>query len=72
VTVHQTHANFLQAITVNPNSPGDIAEAINKIIGDDALKDLLRGKGRKRADDFDFRKTAQETLEVYKEVCRVE
>lgn len=56
------------AVTVNPNSPGDIAGAINRIIGDDALKDLLRSKGQKRAGDFDFRTTAQKTLEVYKEV----
>ena len=56
------------ALKVNPSSPGDIAEAISRIIGDDALKDQMRSKGKKRADDFDFRKTAQETLEVYKEV----
>lgn len=56
------------AITVNPSSSGDIAEAISRIIGDDALKNLLRGRGQKRAEDFNFRKTAQKTLEIYREV----
>jgi glycosyltransferase involved in cell wall biosynthesis len=59
------------ALTVNPSSIGDIAEAINRIIQDHALRDSLKGKGSKRAGDFDFRKTACETLKVYEEVCGV-
>jgi len=56
------------ALTVNPSSPGDIADAINRIIGDADLKGQLRSKGQKRADNFDFDKTARATLKVYEEV----
>jgi len=56
------------ALTVNPSSPGDIAEAISRIIGDAALKEQFRNKGQRRADNFDFDKTARQTLKVYEEV----
>jgi len=56
------------ALTVDPNSPNDIAEAIAKILNDSELRQTLVERGIKRAEDFDFRKTAQETLSVYNEV----
>ncbi len=59
------------AITVNPNNPEAIAEAISRVIHDNVLKDQLRSKGQARAQDFDFNKTACETLKVYEEVCGV-
>lgn len=57
------------ALTVDPNDPEDIADAVNRIVSDRDLRESLREKGLKRAEHFDFRKTAQETLRVYEEVC---
>ncbi|MCK4882028.1 MAG: glycosyltransferase family 4 protein [Candidatus Omnitrophica bacterium] len=56
------------ALSVDPNSPQDIAGAIGRIVSDRDLRETLREKGSKRAEDFDFRKTAEETLKVYEEV----
>ncbi len=56
------------ALCVNPNSPEEIAQAIQKILDDKNLRQNLREKGFKRAGDFTFLKTAQKTLEVYHEV----
>lgn len=56
------------AVIVDPHDPEDIAQGIARIVGDPKLKQTLREKALKRALDFSFRKTAQETLEVYKEV----
>lgn len=56
------------ALKVDPGSPEDIADAIARMIDDSDLRNILRGRGLKRAEDFDFRKTAHETLGVYKEV----
>ncbi len=58
------------ALTVDPKSPEEIAEAISRIVNDPNLGAALRGKGFKRADDFDFHKTARETLKIYEEVYR--
>lgn len=56
------------AMKIDPRSPEAIAEAVGNIISDKTLKDFLREQGRQRAQHFSFIKTAQETLEVYKEV----
>jgi len=56
------------ALTVDPNNPEDIAGAIDRIIHDHDLKKALKEKGLRRAEDFDFQKTARETLDVYEEV----
>ena len=56
------------ALTVDPGDEVKIAAATEQILEDPGLcADLIR-KGRQRAEDFDFRKTAQETLNIYKEV----
>ena len=57
------------ALTVNPKDPGEIADAIHSVISDSQLKEQLKRRGLKRAEDFDFKKTAEETLKVYNEVC---
>lgn len=56
------------ALTVDPAHPEEIAQALTQIIHDDHLRKELREKGFKRAGDFNFLKTAQRTLEVYREV----
>jgi glycosyltransferase involved in cell wall biosynthesis len=58
------------ALTVDPGSDEAIAGAIENILSSRPLRDELVEKGRRRAGDFDFRKTAQETLNVYRDVCR--
>jgi len=60
------------ALTVDPNSVNDIAEAIGKILGEPLLREELSAKGLRRSEMFSFQKTAEETLNVYKEVCGVE
>lgn len=55
------------ALTVSPESPGKIAEAVAKIIHDGTLKNILRQRALRRAQEFDNLKTAQKTLAVYQE-----
>lgn len=56
------------ALTVNPQSPDEIADAVYRVLADPALHKKLREKGLRRAQDFSFAKTARETLKVYEEV----
>lgn len=56
------------AMLVNPYNPEDIANAMAKVLDDKLLRECLQQKGLKRAKDFSFQKTAEETLAVYKEV----
>ncbi|MDP2653499.1 MAG: glycosyltransferase family 1 protein [Candidatus Omnitrophota bacterium] len=58
------------ALTVNPEFPVEIAEAIHQVLQDDKLRKSLKDKGLHRAQDFSFLKTAQETLGVYEEVYK--
>lgn len=53
------------AFTVDPKSPQAIFEAIHEILDDKTLRASLKTRGLKRAEDFSFVKTAQETAEVY-------
>ncbi len=56
------------AFRVNPYNPDEIGKAIMKVIEDKRLQENLKEKGLRRAQDFSFQKTAQQTLEVYKKV----
>lgn len=56
------------ALKVNPNSPEEIAQAIERILEDSSLRNELIEKGFKRAKQFTFLNTARQTLKVYKEV----
>jgi len=58
------------ALTVDPYNPADIEQAIEKIIRNPELRDELKAKAVKRAQDFSFRKTAEETLKVYEKVVK--
>jgi glycosyltransferase involved in cell wall biosynthesis len=53
---------------INPYDPKKLAGAINMILFDDETMKTLIKKGLKRAEMFNWRKTAWETLKVYKEV----
>lgn len=56
------------ASIVNPYNPDEMAEAISRIMDDEKLKNALRTRALGRATHFSFRKNAEETLAVYKEV----
>jgi glycosyltransferase involved in cell wall biosynthesis len=58
------------ALTVDPFDVSSIAGAIEKLINDSGLRRELSVKGQQRAETFDWRKTAQQTLEVYRQVAR--
>ncbi len=53
------------AIYFDPNSAQDIAEKINKVLTDKKLSQQLREKGLEQVKKFSWRKTAQQTLNVY-------
>jgi len=56
------------ALLVDPASPQQIAQAIDRILGDGQLRAGLKNKALARAAQFSFEKTARETLEVYRHV----
>lgn len=58
------------ALLVNPKSKKDIKKAMVRIIMDKKLSDDLKSKGFKRVKDFSWRKAAEKTLQIYKEVYR--
>ena len=55
-------------LTVDPFDVDAIAEAIEKLINDSVLRQELSVKGRKRAETFDWRETARQTLDIYQQV----
>jgi glycosyltransferase involved in cell wall biosynthesis len=55
-------------LTVNPFDTGALAEALARLIDDDALRADLRERGLTRARRFDWRETARMTLQVYRRV----
>ena len=56
------------AIFFDPSSVEDIAGKINQALSSQGFLDELSQKGKANARKFDWRETARETLEVYKEV----
>ena len=59
------------ALISNPSDPREIASAIEHILEDQKLKSELKIRALRRANDFSFSKTAQETLKVYQDVYRL-
>ena len=57
------------AILVDPNSTESIKEAMEKVDQNIALQKELSLKAIKRAGEFSWRKTAEDTLKVYEKVC---
>ena len=51
---------------VNPIDTKEIAQAMIEFANDEELRDNFRQKGLIRARDFDWKKTARETLDIYK------
>ncbi len=57
------------AYPVNPIDVTEIAQAILKLIEDENLKNSYRSKGLEQAKKFNWQRTAQETLQVYKNLA---
>jgi len=57
------------AILVDPFIPEQIAYGIAKVALDESLRKELEYKGKQRAKLFSWRKTAEETMWVYKKAC---
>ena len=57
-------------LKVDPFDVSAIASAIEQLINNSELRQELRTKGTQRAEMFDWRKTAQQTLKVYEQVAR--
>jgi glycosyltransferase involved in cell wall biosynthesis len=55
-------------LCVNTSNIKELSEAIFNLISNPKLREELRNKGLKRAKLFNWDKTAQETLEIYKEI----
>ncbi len=54
------------ALLVDPRDPGQFAEAVQKLLGHPQLRKDLIVKGLKRASQFSWERTAEETIEVYR------
>ena len=52
------------AIMIDPDKPDEIFLAMKEILGKPELKSILVQKGLKKAQEFDWGKTAQETLNI--------
>lgn len=58
------------ALLVDPRDAGALAEAIDRVLADDALRGDLRARGQARARHFHWDRTARLTLAVYEEAAR--
>ncbi|WP_287035969.1 glycosyltransferase family 1 protein [Desulfobacter sp.] len=58
------------AVLVNPYSSDEFAHAIDTIVHDSRVRDELVKKGRAQAAAFTWRKTAGQTVEVFKKVIK--
>jgi glycosyltransferase involved in cell wall biosynthesis len=56
------------ALYFNPNNPEDMADKIILVLKDESVRRNLIAEGRKRVKDFDWKRTARETLNLYKDV----
>jgi glycosyltransferase involved in cell wall biosynthesis len=57
-------------LLVNPENEVEMAQAIDRLLTDNALREQLAQTGMKRAKEFTWERTARETLEVYREVAK--
>ncbi len=54
------------ALLFDPHKPSEIAEAVDRLLADSALRDRLREAGQQQVDRFTWQRTARETLQVYR------
>ena len=58
------------ALLVDPTDPGAIAEGLERLLGDDALRSGLRAAGHKRVRSFTWERSATATAEVLRAAAR--
>ena len=56
------------ALFAKPKSPNDLADNISKLLSNPSLKAKLIRKGRERALQFSWKKTGEETTNIYRKV----
>lgn len=56
-------------IYIDALSVGDVADAMDRVLGDQELADSLRRKGLERARKFSWEKAAQKTLDILREAA---
>ncbi|MFM6930284.1 MAG: glycosyltransferase family 4 protein, partial [Bdellovibrio sp.] len=56
------------ALHANPDSPEEIAKALASILKSDSLREDLVKKGRHQAAQFTWKRCAEETLQVYRNI----
>lgn len=58
------------ACLVNPNEPAEISAAVQKLLDDNAYREALIEAGRKNAGNFSWKRTAEQTLQVYNQILQ--
>jgi glycosyltransferase involved in cell wall biosynthesis len=58
------------AVYFDPHDPGEMAEAMDRLIWDERLRDELSRKAIERAKSFSWSETARQTLQVFERVVR--
>lgn len=56
------------AIMFNPNDPNSIRSAIELVVGDKELRDMLISRGKEQIKKYSWERCARETLEIYHKV----
>jgi glycosyltransferase involved in cell wall biosynthesis len=56
------------ALLVDPKDAGSIAAGLERVLDDARLAESLRRKGRERSVRFDWDRTAQKTLDFYRQL----
>lgn len=57
------------SLLIDPNNDGEIANALKKLWKDDNLRAELIAKGKNQSAKFSWTKTAEQTLQIYREVA---
>jgi len=59
------------AMLINPFDTEELAKAMSEVLENNSVKADLISKGFERASNFNWKKTASETLKIYEEVYRI-
>jgi len=58
------------AMIVNPENVFDIARGLHEVLVDTSLRERLIARGFAQVRQFSWRRTAEQTLDVYREAAR--
>jgi glycosyltransferase involved in cell wall biosynthesis len=58
------------AVYIDPEKPASIAQALERVLTDEGLREMLRKEGKERAKLFTWDAVAEKTAEVYEDVLR--